>query len=317
MKEIGGYIEFDTYRLPMLHEGALALNCGRNCLAYLLQRKNIKKLRIPYLICDSIINVCKREGTVCAFYSIGMDFKPAELTLGEDEWLYLVNFYGQLSNDDIRYYVEKYGRVIVDQAHGYFEEAIPNVYTLYTCRKWFGVADGAFLYSADRDQYDDLPTDESFDRMRFLMGRYERSASEFYNAYVLNNRSFETEPVKKMSKLTKNLLHAIDYKEVEKTRSDNFAYLDKRIGKINQLKLRNAMFMYPLLLDDGALLRQRLQKEGIYIPTLWPAVLSVASQDSLEYRMARDILPLPIDQRYGKADMEYMISKIYESAGGK
>ena len=150
MKEIGGYIEFDTYRLPMLHEGALALTCGRNCLAYLLQRKNIKKLRIPYLICDSIINVCKREGTVCAFYSIGMDLKPAELTLGEDEWLYLVNFYGQLSNDDIRYYVEKYGRVIVDQAHGYFEEAIPNVDTLYTCRKWFGVADGAFLYTSDR-----------------------------------------------------------------------------------------------------------------------------------------------------------------------
>ena len=28
MREIGGYIELDTYHLPMLHSGALALNCG-------------------------------------------------------------------------------------------------------------------------------------------------------------------------------------------------------------------------------------------------------------------------------------------------
>ncbi len=42
MREIGGYIELDTYRLPMLHEGAIALNCGRNALAYLLRARRIK-----------------------------------------------------------------------------------------------------------------------------------------------------------------------------------------------------------------------------------------------------------------------------------
>ncbi len=42
MKEYGGYIELDTYRLPMLHEGAVSLNCGRNCLAYLIEAKKIK-----------------------------------------------------------------------------------------------------------------------------------------------------------------------------------------------------------------------------------------------------------------------------------
>ena len=42
MREIGGYIELDTYRLPMLHEGALALNCGRNALAYLLKARGIR-----------------------------------------------------------------------------------------------------------------------------------------------------------------------------------------------------------------------------------------------------------------------------------
>ena len=44
MKEYGGYIELDTYSLPMLHEGAKALNCGRNCLAYLIEARGIRKL---------------------------------------------------------------------------------------------------------------------------------------------------------------------------------------------------------------------------------------------------------------------------------
>ena len=50
MKEYGGYIELDTYRLPMLHDGFLAFNCGRNCLAYIIQKRKIKKITLPYFI---------------------------------------------------------------------------------------------------------------------------------------------------------------------------------------------------------------------------------------------------------------------------
>ena len=34
MKEIGWYIELDTYTGAMLHEKAIALNCGRGALEY-------------------------------------------------------------------------------------------------------------------------------------------------------------------------------------------------------------------------------------------------------------------------------------------
>ena len=37
MREIGGYMELDRYHLPMLHESALALNCGRNTLKHLIE----------------------------------------------------------------------------------------------------------------------------------------------------------------------------------------------------------------------------------------------------------------------------------------
>ena len=44
MKEIGGYIELDTYMNPMLHDDGIKLNCGRNAYAYILKAKNIKNL---------------------------------------------------------------------------------------------------------------------------------------------------------------------------------------------------------------------------------------------------------------------------------
>lgn len=307
MMEIGGYIEFEHYHGKMLHEDAIALNCGRNCLVYLFKSRGIKKLKVPFFICNSIFDVCDREGIEKLYYHIGIDFKPTpDLKLEPDEWLYLVNLYGQLSNDEIKGYVEKYGRVIVDQANDYFVEPLPGVDTFYTCRKWFGVADGAFLYTS-LPLGNSFPRDESFDRMRFLLGRYERTASEFYAEYTANNKFFKTEPIKQMSKLTKNLLHAIDYKTVKERRRQNFGYLDERLGKNNKLKLENGLFMYPFMVDNGADIRKKLQEEKVYIPMLWPTVLEVSEPDSLEYQMAENILPLPIDQRYGIDEMNLII----------
>ena len=310
MREIGGYIEFEHYRGSMLHEDAIALNCGRNCLAYLFKSRGIKKIKVPYFICNSIFSVCDREGVEKDYYRIDSTFKPvSEMTLESDEWLYLVNLYGQLKNDEIAGYVEKYGRVIVDQANDYYATPLPGVDTFYTCRKWFGVADGAFLYTS-KSLHDEFPLDESFDRMQFLLGRFERTANEFYSEYNANNKYFTDQPIKRMSKLTWNLLHGIDYGFVEKRRKENYMYLHEKLLSINQLQLQPAAFMYPLMIENGAAVRKRLQSEKIYIPTLWPTVFEVADENSLEYKMAENILPLPIDQRYGIDEMEYIVQEV-------
>lgn len=310
MREIGGYIEFEHFHGSMPHEKAIALNCGRNCLAYLFKSKGIKKLKVPYYICNSIFNVCDREGVEKIYYHIDSSFRPtSDLTVDTDEWLYLVNLYGQLSNEEIKEYVERFDRVIVDQANNYFADPLPSVDTIYTCRKWFGVADGAFLYT-DSLLPDEFPQDESYDRMGFLMGRFERTASEFYKGYNANNKYFIDQPIKRMSKLTRNLLRCIDYSFVEKRRQENFAYLNERFAGVNQLNLKPATFMYPLMVQNGAELRKKLQENKIYVPTLWSTVFDVAGSDTIEYKMAKNILPLPIDQRYGIDDMNYMVDII-------
>ena len=313
MREIGGYIEFEHYNGSMFHDGAVALNCGRSALAYLWETKKIQKLYLPYFLCDSVLNICKKLKIDYQFYHVGQRLEPlfAE-SLSEGAWLYLVNYYGQLSNEEIGRLKVKYDRIIVDNAQSYFQMPVKGVDTLYTCRKYFGVADGAFLYT-DPQLKRPLEQDESHDRMHFLLGRFERPASEFYAEYVANNDFFDNEPVKQMSRLTENLLRGGDYPEVEMRRKDNFAFLHRALGAYNQLELAvTGTFMYPFLLPGGATLRRKLQQQKIYIPTLWPSVQQWCTPEMLEYHYAMDILPLPCDQRYTREDMAYMVQKILE-----
>lgn len=311
-REYGGYIEFEKNYGYMLHEGAVALNCGRSALAYLCETKKIRKLYIPYFLCSSVSGLCEKLEVEYSYYNIDEQFNPVfSKNLDDNEWLYIVNFYGQLDNDCLSYWKQKYSKIIVDNTQSYYQCPVEGVDTFYICRKYFGVPDGAFLYT-DTMINRELPLDESYERMHFLMGRFERSANEFYGEYVANNRIFAKEPIKKMSILTENLLRGIDYDTVAQKRQDNFNCLNEELGNINGLIPQSVYgaFMYPLLIHNGSDVRKILQRERIYIPTLWPNVLRECSPDSLEYTYAADILPLPVDQRYDKNDMKYIVEVI-------
>ncbi len=311
MREIGGYIELEKYNNELLHSDAIALNCGRNCLAYLIEAKNIKTIWIPYFLCDSVRNVCEKYGVTVKYYHINSDWTIRDVELKQDEYLYIVNFYGQLDRVYLAGLKEEFERVIVDNSQAYFEFPVNELDTLYTCRKFFGVSDGAFLYT-NKILERKLPLDESFLRMKYILGRFERTAQEFYKELVENNKFFADEPIKVMSKLTINLLCGIDYEYVKNTRTNNFAYLNKRLSKINKLVVKNVegAFMYPLMIDNAQEVKKKLLEKKIYIPTLWPNVLSDVPKDCWEYQLANNILPLPVDQRYGKEEMENIVARV-------
>lgn len=311
MREIGGYLELEKYRMPMLHEEAIAINCGRNALAYLIRAKGIKRIRIPKFLCDSVKEVCEKENIRVSYYSITKDFMPEEIALENDEWLYVVNYYGQLDNSVIKTLAAKYKRVIADNAQAYFQMPAAGIDTIYTCRKFFGVSDGGILYT-DKKLEQELCRDESHDRMDFVLGRFERSASEFYAQASANNDFFANEPVKTMSKLTENLLHSIDYDWVKQRRTENFTLLHNSLSKLNPLKLiiPEGAFMYPLYVKNGSEIRKTLQAKKIFIPTLWPDVFEHCCESELEYDYAKNILPLPVDQRYGAEEMKLIVEEI-------
>ena len=311
MREIGGYMELDKHSGSIYHDGAVALNCGRACLEYLIKAKNIKKLYIPYFCCDSVVTPLKRYGIEYEFYCIDKEFRPIfDKELNEDEYLYVINYYGQLSNNEILDYKEKHKRIIADFSQSYFQKPVIGIDTLYTCRKFFGVSDGGFLYTDKL--LDGLIQDESFERIRFVLGRFERGAAEFYEEAANNNDIFDAQGLKRMSKLTENILRSLNYDEISEQRTDNFKFLNQQLGEKNKLSVKNTTvsFMYPFYAENGQELRKKLQQEKIYIPTLWPDVFENCSEESLEYDYAKNILPLPVDQRYDYNTMAYLVEKI-------
>lgn len=311
MKEIGGYLELEQFPLQMMHSMAIGLNCGRNALAYVIRARNIQKLKIPCFLCDAVDQVCRREKIHVSYYHIGPDFKPMNQKLEEDEWLYLVNFYGQISNQEIEGYKDRYSRIIVDHSHAYYQMPVKGVDTLYTCRKWFGVPDGAFLYT-DHTLCEELSIEESSGRMSHLLGRYESNAADFYSVFSANEAYFESAPIRKMSRLTENLLHGINYDRIAYIRKLNFALLSKEFEKENLLKIKPSLFVYPLMIENGETVRKLLQSRKIYVPMLWPSALESNLLNIEEEQMVKNILPLPIDQRYGEIEMEYMIKEVRE-----
>ena len=308
-KEIGGYLELERFTGPMLHEKALALSSGRACLSYLIEQRKIRKIALPDFNCDIVEAVCRAHEVKIRFYPVGADLRPKTLQTEEDEWLYLVNFYGQLSADELQRIAACVPRLIVDNAQAYFDLPLKGVDTLYTCRKFLGVPDGGFLYTEAPEKT--LPADESRERMGFVLGRFERPAGEYFAAAAQNNDDLSIEP-KSMSELTKNLLHAVDYDRVKTKRTENFRLLHEGLGSVNCLNLRmtEGAYAYPLMLPEGQKIRKKLIEQKIFVPMLWPNVPEQQPADSEACKLAEQVLPLPCDQRYGAEEMAFIIKAV-------
>jgi len=312
MKAIGGYFELEQLVEHPFYTNMMKLNTGRNALLYLIKTKGIKKLHLPYYMCSSVSEMLFRYEIEVDYYHIDVRFNPIfNKNLDEDEYLYVVNYYGQLTNDIIRTLQNRYKRIIVDNTQAFFQEPVDGIDTIYSCRKFFGIPDGAYL-STDKKLEVHLQTDVSKDRMGQILGRFEDQASKYYIEYKENEALFKELPLMKMSSLTQNILGAIDYSKVYKTRNENYRFLASTLGPKNALSLISPVgaFAYPMYMENGLAIRKELAQKKIYIPTLWPNVLEECDEGSIEYDYAMNILPLPCDQRYSLLEMEHLANQL-------
>ena len=312
MREIGGYFGFEQSHGKEFYPNLLALNTGRNALLYVLKARGVKKIYIPYYLCDTVSEICKKYKYEFEYYHVDKAFKPIfSKQLKKSEYIYIVNYFGQISNSELSKYKERYINVIFDNVQSFFQKPVGGIDTIYSCRKFFGVPDGSYLSTGCVLQ-EELEQDVSSERMKHILGRFETSATDYYDAFQRNDESFYDLELKSMSRITHNLLKNIDYKSVKKIRERNFDFLAKTLSKKNDLKLRRPMgpYCYPFLCENGMLIKKQLAKMSIYIPTLWPNVLEECPANSIEYQYAANILPLPVDQRYGKEEMEMIVEEI-------
>ena len=113
MKEIGGYFELEQLINKPYYRNMIELNTGRNALLYLVKARNIEMIYLPYYLCDSVSSVLDYNSIKYSFYNIDKNFIPIfEQDLLANEFLYIVNYYGQITNNIIKILKEKYKNII-------------------------------------------------------------------------------------------------------------------------------------------------------------------------------------------------------------
>ena len=311
---IGGYF---TLELPLAHEEyhkeAIAVNSGKNAFEYILASYGFKvsKVYLPFFTSRIMVKPLQDHNIPYEYYRINEQLEFAsDIEVHQGELLVYTNYFG-LKGKYIRQLSEQYGnRLVVDNAQAFFDEPIDGVNTFYSPRKFFGVLDGGYAYTLGNEAVE-LEDSISYDRMGYLLKRIDTSAEEAYADYKASCHLGEI-PVLKMSKLTHRILEGVDYDRVAEMRRKNYSALDNALNATNKMHLDvgdAVPLVYPYLCEDKAL-RGYLISNKVFVAQYWPNVLEWCKQDDLEYRLAESIIPLPIDQRYGEDEMNYIVELI-------
>lgn len=313
--DIGGFfgLEWPRYgNFPQWHEGrSVAVNSGRNALEYILRSLGgVRRVHVPWYTCSSVLEPLGRLGVPYSRYRIDERLEPEALPeLGGGEYFLYTNYFGIKEKCVDMLAVRYGGRLMVDNALALYSPARPGAASLYSPRKFSGVPDGGVAVM-DHPCLELEERDESLPHASFLLECAAHGPEAAGDACERNERRLRNAPLRRMSRLTERLIGGIDYETARRKRLDNFRYLHERLGPLNRLRLEadsmSAPFCYPFWTAFPEL-RNALIDARILIPLLWPEALEQAPAGSVERRLALNLLPLPVDQRYGRGEMERII----------
>ena len=315
MKEYGGYLSLEAKYGTEFYDGenVARFNCARSAIECIIELEGYSKIYLPYYLCESVQMAIRRHLISVEFYHIDTDFCPMIDAVEKNAVVLITNYYGVKKNN--KSLVVKYGNVIFDNTQSFYEEPIENAYNVYSCRKFFGVCDGAYLIT------DRLRIDESKykrfepENAAYLIDSITYSTNYAYGRSLDNEKQIENEGIRGMSKLSQYILTGIDYEYVKRKRITNYKLLEEKIGKYNELQIRKddnvVPMVFPLFIKNDSF-RKELVAKKIYIPQWWGYLLSNGAIDGFERNLSKWIFPLPIDQRYGAEDMVAIANAIIQ-----
>ncbi|MFO8055376.1 MAG: hypothetical protein R6U19_09485 [Bacteroidales bacterium] len=309
---IGGYFELELPYEDEYHKNAIHLNTGRNAFEYILRAKGYKKVYLPYYTCNVMLEPIHKLNIKHEFYHIDQTFRPVfdPGKILHDEAFVFNNYFG-ICDKQVKEITGKYKNLIVDNSQAFYSRPISGVDTFYSPRKFFGLPDGAYLYT-DTPLNLDLDQDVSFERCSHLLGRIDTGAEKHYDSFKRNSLALVNQPIKQMSNLTKRLLQSINYENIAQIRKNNFRFLDHALRNKNELTITvnedMVPMVYPFLRSNGNALKKKFIESNIFVATYWPNVLKWCSDSSKEYHLALNLLNIPVDQRY---DSEHIYNRSF------
>ncbi len=318
--EIGSFIElqFDKGHEYFKGERNVArLNTGRAAIFHAFRLSNCNSIWLPIYQCDTVRDFLKSKKVTIKYYHINQKFDPIDLNQKDDEAVLLVNYYGIMSKTRMKSLASRYKNVIIDNSQAFFCEPIDDCLNVYSCRKFIGVPDGAYVIGNNAEKYlDEYDQGFSSDTSLFLLQRIEYGCEgKAYESRSRNERRIDSEDIMKMSKLTRTILDGVDYEFVKNKRNQNFKIACSLFSDINKIDPliyyddKTIPMVYPLVVEDDELIN-RLQKSKHFQGHWWSYLLKETEDTIFENWISRYVIPITIDQRYGKEELDHINSVI-------
>lgn len=314
--EIGSFIELQLPKgLEYYNQinDIARLNSGRSALWHAFRCSGCKAIWIPIYQCDSVRNTFIRKGVEIKYYKIDKDFNPINLNPTGDDAVMIVNYFGIMSFSRLQELAVNYDHPIIDNCQGFFTKPIDKALNIYSCRKFVGVPDGAYVIGKQAHiSINDYPQGYSSDTSRFLLTRIEYGCEgKGYEDRSINEYRIDNEDVMRMSSLTHAILDGTDYDLIKNKRRQNFALAHSLLGdinKINPLKYydnETIPMVYPLVVENDNLINH-LFKAKHFQGHWWSYICDEQPENSFEHWLSRYVIPITIDQRYGEKEIRYL-----------
>lgn len=289
-----------------VHSGRAAFEC------LLRSMPRPSRVLVPRFACDTLLEPLHRLGIPVERYSVTEQLHPCPpANVNAGDLLVLINYFG-LTDEVVRAAALRHpGPVVVDATTALYSAPQPGIPTFYSPRKFAGLSDGGIACAPFNVL---LPAEEDLaaERMQALLQRAEQGPLAAASATEQAEASLSV-PARRMAPLTRRLITATDWTSAARLRLGNYARLHAALAPINRLQLpekpTTAPMCYPLVSGIPGL-RDELIEAGILLPLYWPEVIAATPAEAVENRLARTLLPLPLDQSCTANDMERLIKLI-------
>ena len=184
---------------------------ARNALKYAVVKFDIKKMHIPYYLCDVIRHTLISAGCKPKFYHIDDNFFPA-YEFSKNDYILYPNYWGVCAKN-VEELVKTYPNLIVDNAHAYYDE--PNGFVCFNAGHKFGFKESYLWLKEDilsqggRDVFTISKYDGAEERRKIFLALHRKYKNINKLSLDLNSTPFcypcLTSSIQEADNLVKNL----------------------------------------------------------------------------------------------------------------
>lgn len=298
-------------------------------LKYLKQERGISSVFLPDYLCSSVLVPIQKLGLEYSFYPISQQLELERKSFAglykKDSTVLLINYFGlqDLSAQikTIRSLDEK-AIIIEDDVQAYYEfkKPLDDVDFKFTSlRKTFAVPDGGLVktkYHLPR-----VATPNTFGQYKAAAALLKSMREGNFNDQIYlelfekGESLIDSEQECGMSLIAEKLYSFMNEDHVKVRRLNNAYYLVEKLNEygispILPLSDNHVPLFVPIVLKNRDTVRKAMFKQDIFCPVHWPLDGMNVKRGEL---MSKTELSLIIDQRYGRKEMDEIISLIKDN----